>query len=458
MQAVIMAGGKGTRLAAVTKDEIPKPMVLVGGKPLLEWQVENLKENGITDIYFIIGHLGKKIQEYFGDGSSFGIRAAYIEEKEPLGTAGVFYYLKDKIRREPFYLIFGDVLFHIDLSRMETFHRRHRAKATLFIHPNSHPFDSDLVELDEDSRVAALHAKGHARKFCYRNLVNAGIYLLEPSICEFVKRPAKIDLEKDVLRVLVQQGQMIFGYRSPEYVKDIGTVERIGLAGTDIKNGRIAAKNLSRKQKCIFMDRDGTLNRFKGLISKAVDIELEDHAADALRLLNQSAWLVIVITNQPVVARGLCRIEEVEDMHKQLETLLGEKGVYVDDILFCPHHPDKGYPGENPAYKIQCDCRKPGIGLLRQCEKKYHIDLSQSWMVGDTTTDIQTGKNAGLRTVLLKTGEAGRDGKYNVAADFIANNLLDTVEHILGTADMELEETLKWRNDGGLYEGNQRIH
>lgn len=430
MQAVIMAGGKGTRLATVTKDEIPKPMVLVGGKPLLEWQVENLKENGVTDIYFIIGHLGKKIQEYFGDGSSFGIRAVYIEEKEPLGTAGVFYYLKDMMKREPFYLIFGDVLFNIDLSRMETFHKRHQAKATLFIHPNSHPFDSDLVELDGDGRVAALYFKSHARKFRYSNLVNAGFYLLEPSVCEFVEHPVRMDLEKDVIRLLIQQGQMIYGYRSPEYVKDIGTPERIVLAEEDIKSGRITAKNLRKKQKCIFIDRDGTLNRYQGLISKAEDIELEEHVVDALSLLNQSAWLVIVITNQPVVARGLCSIEEVKDIHKQLETLLGEKGVYVDDILFCPHHPDKGYPGENPAYKLPCDCRKPGTGLIKQCEGKYHIDLSQSWMVGDTTTDIQTGKNAGLRTVLLKTGEAGKDGKYDVEADFLADDLLDAVKYI----------------------------
>ncbi len=435
MQAVIMAGGKGTRLAAVTKDEIPKPMVLVGGKPLLEWQVENLKENGVTDIYFIIGHLGKKIQEYFCDGSSFGIHAVYIEEKEPLGTAGVFYYLKDMMKREPFYLIFGDVLFNIDLSRMETFHRQHQAKATLFIHPNSHPFDSDLVELDENGRVVTLHSKIHARKFHYSNLVNAGLYLLEPSVCELVEHPVRMDLEKDVLRLLIQQGQMIFGYRSTEYVKDIGTMERIVLAEEDLKSGRITAKNLRKSQKCIFIDRDGTLNRYQGLISKAEDIELEEYVVDALSLLNQSEWLVIVITNQSVVARGMCGVEDVKNIHKKLETLLGNEGVYVDDILFCPHHPEKGFSGENPAYKIPCDCRKPGIGLIKQCKEKYHIDLSQSWMVGDTTIDIQTGKNAGLRTVLLKTGEAGRDGKYNVKPDFLADNLLGAVEHIFKTEE-----------------------
>lgn len=433
-----MAGGKGTRLASITKDEIPKPMVSVFGKPLLLWQVEKLKENGITHIYFIIGHLGEKIQEYFGDGSSFGFQAIYIKEKEPLGTAGVFYYLKDIIKKEPFYLIFGDVLFDIDLSRMEQFHRRHHAIATLFVHPNSHPFDSDLVELDRNGRVIALYSKEDKRKHNYRNLVNAGVYLLDPSVCEYVRYPARTDLEKDVLGGMVEQGLMVFGYQSPEYIKDVGTPERIALAAKEMRSGMIAAKNLRAMQKCVFIDRDGTLNRYKGLISQAEDIELEKEAADALRLLNQSAWLVIVITNQPVVARGLCSVEEIEAIHKRLETLLGENGVYVDDILFCPHHPDKGYSGENPVYKISCSCRKPGIGLIEQCRQKYHIDLSRSWMVGDTTTDIQTGKNAGLRTVLLKTGEAGKDGKYNVKSDAIADGLLDAVRHILKSEEMGL--------------------
>ena len=436
-QAVIMAGGKGTRLTSITKDEIPKPMVSVLGKPLLAWQVEKLRENGITDIYFIIGHLGKKIQEYFGDGRSFGIKASYIEEKEPLGTAGVFYYLKDLIKKEDFYLIFGDVIFDVDLSRMEMFHKEHRAKATLFVHPNSHPFDSDIVELDENGRVVDLDYKDHVRDYHYKNLVNAGLYLLDISVCDWVDQPVKMDLEKDVFARMVKQKMPVFGYQSPEYIKDVGIPERIALAAADMERGIITAKNLKRMQKCVFIDRDGTLNRYKGFISKTDDIELEDNVAEALRLLNQSAWLVIAITNQPVVARGMCSIEEVKDIHKKLETLLGEKGAYVDDILFCPHHPEKGFSGENPAYKISCDCRKPGIGLIRQCEEKYHIDLSKSWMVGDTTTDIQTGKKAGIHTALVLTGDAGKDGKYDAEPDFWADDLLGAVEHIFKVGDKE---------------------
>ena len=133
MQAVIMAGGKGTRLAALTKDEIPKPMVPVAGKPLLLWQVERLKEKGITDIIMVIGHLGDKIKEYFGDGEKFGVAIRYYEETEPLGTAGSFYYLKDMIHGERFVMMSGDLFFDIDFQRMIRFHEEKGAVATLFV-------------------------------------------------------------------------------------------------------------------------------------------------------------------------------------------------------------------------------------------------------------------------------------------------------------------------------------
>ena len=127
----------------------------------------------------------------------------------------------------------------------------------------------------------------------------------------------------------------------------------------------------------------------------------------------------------------MCSIEDVERIHRKLQTLLGQEGAYLDGIKFCPHHPDRGYPEENPAYKIPCRCRKPEIGMLEECAERFNIDLSASWMVGDTTVDVQTGTNAGCKTALVLTGEAGRDGKYAVQADLTAEDLLDAVNRIL---------------------------
>lgn len=435
MQAVIMAGGKGTRLAALTKDEIPKPMIPVAGKPLLLWQVERLKEHGITDIIMVIGHLGEKIQGYFEDGSKFGVQIQYFVEEVPLGTAGSFYYLKNMLNEETFLMMSGDLLFDIDFNRMVEFHKERGSKATLFVHPNGHPYDSDLLVLDSEDRAVCFDSKHNVRDYWYDNCVNAGIFVFDKSVCDRVPEPVKCNLENDIIKGMIEDGTPVYGYRSPEYVKDVGTVERITQAVSDLESGLIVDKCLTQKQKCIFLDRDGTINQYRSFVYKEEDFELEPCALEAIRKINQSGYLAVVVTNQPSVARGLCEIEDIEQIHKKLATLLGREGVYLDDILFCPHHPDKGFPEENPAYKIPCECRKPKTGMIEKATAKYNIDLSESWMVGDTTMDIQTGINAGLRTALVMTGEGGRDNKYDVQPNLVGKDLLEAVEKILTTEE-----------------------
>lgn len=434
MQAVIMAGGKGTRLAELTKGEIPKPMVLVAGKPLLLWQIEHLKENGITDIILVIGYLGEKIKEYFGDGEKFGVHIRYFEEETPLGTAGAFYYLKEMLQNDEscdFLMMSGDLLFDIDFDRMIRFHKEMKSAATLFVHPNGHPFDSDLLVLDENDRAVRFDSKHNTRDYWYDNCVNAGIFVFDKRICDRVPEPVKCNLENDIIKKMIEDGEPVYGYRSPEYVKDVGTVERVDQALADIERGVISGKCLRQRQKCIFLDRDGTVNQYHGLVYREDDFELESCALEAIRKINASGRLGIIVTNQPVVARGLCEIEDVKNIHNKLATLLGREGVYLDDILFCPHHPDKGYPEENPAYKIPCECRKPKTGMVTKAAERYNIDLSESWMIGDTTMDIEMGIRAGMRTALVLTGEAGMDRKYDVKPDLVCKDLVEAVETIL---------------------------
>lgn len=247
-----------------------------------------------------------------------------------------------------------------------------------------------------------------------------------------VNHPVKTDLEKDILIRLVEEKAAIYGYHSPEYIKDVGTVERIAQTRQDLQNGLVRKKCLSQPQRCIFLDRDGTINCYRGLVWQEEEFELEKGVAEAIRLINESGRLGICVTNQPSVARGLCQIEDIERIHKKMETLLGREGAYLDDVFFCPHHPDRGYPEENPLYKIECICRKPKTGMIDWAVEQYHIDCKESWIIGDTTSDIQTGKNAGLHTVLLLSGEGGMDGKYSVKADLVCKNLLEAVQKILG--------------------------
>ena len=432
-----MAGGKGTRLAELTKNEIPKPMVKLLDRPLLEWQVECLRRNGVDDIVLVIGYLGEVIRDYFGDGRKWGVRIRYFAEEKPLGTAGALPEMRGLLENE-FVLLFGDLLLDVDLKRMLDFHQKHNALATLFVHPNAHPFDSDLIHADGEGKVQNFDSKHNDRSgYWYDNCVNAGLYVIDKSVLEYIPDKDKVDLEKDLLSPLCEQNKAIYAYASPEYVKDVGTVERIRTAERELENGYVSARNLTKKQKAVFLDRDGTLTVWKGLVYKPEQLELEPGAAEAVREINRSGYLAVLVTNQPVVARGLCGVEDVELIHRKLQTLLGQDGAYLDAIRFCPHHPDRGYSEENPDYKIPCHCRKPDIGMLEDCAEKFNIDLSASWMVGDTTIDIQTGINANCKTALVLTGEAGQDGKYTVQANLTAENVREAVRRIL-TDDEDL--------------------
>ena len=425
MIGVITAGGKGTRLSSITKD-IPKPMVKICDKPILQYQVECLRKNNISDIYILIGYLGNVIKEYFKDGSDFGVSIHYVEEFEPLGSAGSLFYLRDIIK-DDFVFIFGDLMLDVYLDRMIKFHKKHKAMITLLSHPNSHPFDSDLIISNADDLVLGIDSKHNVRNYYYHNLVNSGVYVVSHLIFRnFFKEATKTDFEKDILAIELHN-KTVFSYHSTEYVKDAGTPDRYDSICDDTKNGVVQAKNLSKKQKCIFIDRDGTINKYKGFIRNIADIELEDGAAEGIKKINKSDYLTIVITNQPVIARGEVTTDDLYLFHSKLETILGEKGAYYDDLFYCPHHPDSGFLGEVKELKINCDCRKPKIGLLLKAKEKYNIDLTKSFFVGDSTIDVQTGKNAGTKTILVKTGNKGLDGKVNVQPDYV----IDDLEHIL---------------------------
>lgn len=391
MQAVIMAGGKGTRIASIAND-IPKPMIRICGKPVLQYQIECLEKQDITKITLVIGHLGSCIKEYFGDGSRFNVQVTYIEEKEPLGTAGALYYLKDTVH-DDFLLINGDIIFDVDFGRFLRFHREKAVCATIFTHPNDHPYDSGLVAVDRDGYVTKWMHREDERG-TYKNRVNAGLHILSAELLEMFQEAKRTDLDRDILKTLIPQHQLA-AYDSPEYVRDMGTPERCDRVAADIRRGLVEAKNLKNRQRAVFLDRDGTINVYKGLISSVQDLELIPNIADTIRKINESGYLAIVVTNQPVIARGDCTVEELERIHEKLETLLGQEGAYIDDIFYCPHHPDKGFAGERPEYKIACGCRKPRPGMLLQAAEKYNIDLAQSYMVGDDERDMEAGRQAG---------------------------------------------------------------
>ena len=406
-----MAGGKGTRIAAVRSD-LPKPMIPVCGKPILEWQIENLKASGLTDIVLVIGHLGEVIKDYFGDGSRWGVTISYFIETQPLGTAGALFRMPEL--QEDFLLMSGDVMLDVDFNRFINFHKDHEALASLTVHPNNHPFDSSLIVTEilpasnggmpiHTNRVVKWMNKEDERLY-YRNVVNAGIEMISPRLLEEAraKLPSldKVDLDRVVLKPAIESGK-IYAYETCEYIKDMGTPERLVEVENDLLSGKIAAHNLSVKQKAVFLDRDGTINKTSGFLTDINDFELIEGAAEAIRQINKSGYLVVVVTNQPVIARGDCSFEQLQEIHNKMETLLGKEGAFIDGLFLCPHHTDKGFEGERIEYKLDCECRKPKAGLFVQAQKALNIDLSQSYMVGDSAIDIKAAENAGCKKAFL---------------------------------------------------------
>ena len=445
MKTVIMAGGKGTRISELFPD-IPKPLIPISTinpdtgekieKPVLQWEIESLVAQGFTEIIITVSHMADQIMAYFGNGERFGAKITYFVEETPLGNAGALFKMRETLGDQPFLLLNADAVFEIDFNRMVQYHQEHGALVTLFTHPNSHPYDSGIVVADNTGAVLQWLTKEDARPEHYKNRVNAGLHVIDPKVLDRVDIDAnligtegadgkiiKIDLDRQILKPLCGTHTM-FCYDSPEYVKDMGTPERFNSVSADFQNGVVSAKNLSNPQKAIFLDRDGTINKYVGFLRNIDDFELLPGVAEAIKMINSSGYLAIVATNQPVIARGEVTIPQLTDIHNKMETLLGKAGAYIDALYYCPHHPHKGYEGEVPELKIDCDCRKPKPGMLIQAAQDYNIRLEDSWMIGDGENDVKCGIAAGCKTALIGEGEYGQA--------LTCTSLLEAVQKILG--------------------------
>jgi histidinol-phosphate phosphatase family protein len=436
----ILAGGKGTRLKARTGD-LPKPMAQVCGKPVLQHLIEMCRINGFARIALLVHHNHEAISGYFGDGEAFGVSLTYCVEAEARGTAGALFDALP-IMEDRFFVLYGDTYADVDLKRMWRWHREEHADATLFLHPNDHPADSDLVEVTNND-IVAIHPYPHTGE-PLRNLVNAALYIFEKAaVAQGLPVTGRTDIAKDALPQLIRAGVAIKAYISPEYIKDMGTPERLDKVELHVAAGIAERLSARAARQAVFLDRDGTINVEVGHLKSPEQMELLPGAAQAIRALNRAGRLAVVVTNQPVLARGDVEYKELETIHARLDDLLGREGAYLDRLYFCPHHPDKGFEGEVPKLKIACHCRKPGTGMIDQAVQDLAIDRSVSWLVGDTTADILAGHRAGLRTILVETGHAGKDGKYDIPPDRVCANLADAVEWILAAQSGSLPQLMK---------------
>ncbi|HRF58464.1 MAG TPA: D-glycero-beta-D-manno-heptose 1,7-bisphosphate 7-phosphatase [Fimbriimonadaceae bacterium] len=381
MQALILAGGLGTRLGARTR-ETPKPMLEVGGKPFLDYVVWNLARQGVREVVFSIGFRAEQIEEHFRDGDEFGVRCTYIIEAEPAGTGGALLIARDALEPE-FLVLNGDSLFDANVLAPWSLLDRFEAVLTLRSVPDAGRYGA--VDLD-GPRVIGFREKGDLGA----GLISGGVYAMRRQALDRLPGvPSSV--ERDLFPVLAEQGRL-GGVESSGFFLDIG-IE------ADFQAGQTALPGWQYKA-AVFLDRDGVMNVDHNYVSTPERFEWVEGAPEAIRWLNEQGYLVFVVTNQAGIGRGYYDEAHFLEFTAWISARLAERGAHVDKTYFCPHHPTEGVG----AYRRECPCRKPQPGMLLQAFEEWPIDRSRSLMIGDKPKDVQAAEAAGIRGLLFEGG------------------------------------------------------
>lgn len=434
MKAVIIAGGMGTRIRTVTGDAVPKALLPVAGIPIIHRQFHLLKRYGFSEVLLTAGHLADALHAGCAtEADRLGLALHVAVEPKPLGTGGGLPALRNLLDSESFLVLCGDIAVDMDLVRLATFHQRSKADATVVVHPNDHPHTSDLVVVDETNRIRDFIPRGSQSTRIHRNCVIGSVYVLSSRVWDNIDPDTKQDLNNDILPRMVDGGERVLAYNTPEYLRDVGTPERLALVERDIASGRMERMNWSHKRPAVFFDRDGVLIEDAGPhgVIAPNQVRLLPGAVEAVRTVNEAGLLAIVVSNQPGVAKGFISLESLEDITGRMEMELGRGGAWLDRVYNCLHHPDIGFAGERPEFKISCECRKPGPGLLLRAADELPLDLSSSVLIGDTARDIGAARATGILAYGVRTGHGCADCKDALLPDVTNDSVFDAVKRFL---------------------------
>ncbi|MDC1416041.1 HAD-IIIA family hydrolase [Pelagibacteraceae bacterium] len=397
MHAVILAGGDGKRIKYLTQDK-QKTLLKINNKTIIRRQIDQLSKIN-KKIFILIKETDTSIKKNLKNIKAK--KFIYLKENKKLGTAGCLEVLSNYDINN-FLVIYSDILFNIDLEKFIKFHKKKKSDLTLFTHPNNHPHDSDLIEVNNSSQVVKFHKKPHKNKN-FNNLCLSGIYIINKKLLKILKKNKYQDFSKDFLPKIIKNKFKVYSYRSREYVKDIGTPNRFKSGIKDFNSTKYKKGNINTKIPAIFLDKDGVLNTDRYNFKYQKPFEFIDGYLEAIKKINENGFLAILVTNQPAVAKGFITLNQLENDFKKLETILGKNGAYLDKIYFCPCHPDKGFKGEVKKFKRKCTWRKPNNGMLLRAIKDLNIDKKKSFMIGDTINDFLAAKKTGIK--FLKVGK-----------------------------------------------------
>ena len=409
-QAVVLCGGVGGRLREAVGD-LPKVLVPIAGRPMLAHLLDDLAAAGTRGVLLLAGHGGNEVARIAGELAPSGMRVEVVVEPAPRGTAGALHGVADRLAPR-FLLLFGDVYTHVDWGRFAAFADERGGLATLLVHRTNHPEDSDVLALDDGGRVVAWARRSDGRRasglVTTATLGNAAVAALHRELMHFVPPGRPSDLYADILPALVDARKPVHGYTSSEYVRDFGTPRRLQEVETDVRSGRAR-----RRAELALLDRDGVLTEDGGdPVVHPDQLRLLPGAARAMRLLNEAGILTALVTNQAVVARGLCTLGDLESIHARLGTMLAAEGAHIDLVLACPHHPETQFPEGVAELRGPCECRKPRTGMVERALAELGVSAWRAVVIGDATVDIQLARNAGLASVALATGKRSEDAAF----------------------------------------------
>jgi mannose-1-phosphate guanylyltransferase/phosphomannomutase len=390
-QAVISAGGVGTRLRTITGD-FPKILAKVGKKTLLERHLENLDSWGIEECLLLLGHNSNIIEDYLRKVQDrYQVSVLISNEEEPLGTGGSILNAFDELQ-DSFIYFHGDLFVNLPRQTLESLCDQN-TDFSLFVHETSHPEDSDLVEFVGE-RITKFITKPHPTTLSTKNYGNAGFYFFKKYVFENLKHTnQKLDLDREIIPVLLSKGFTGSAKQNYWEIRDVGTPQRFLKTNTEIESGRLGRK----KRPAILLDRDGTINLQRGQITSPFQFEMVEGVPEGIKLINEAGVLAIVITNQPAIARGELSYIGLDLIHAKMASQIELGGGKIDGVYFCPHHPDKGFVGEVLSLKIDCNCRKPKSGLIKNAFNDFGIDRELCIMIGDTWRDEKAAENAGIK-------------------------------------------------------------
>jgi len=420
-QAVIICGGKATRLVD-SGEMTPKSLIKIGNLSVLEHLIVALNSKGVTQILLLLGQYASEIVNYL---QSKGVKFDFCVEENPLGTGGSLLNAVNKLD-EAFFVIYGDLVLDTNLEDLRKSFSTHNADLCLMGRATDHLFDSDILVADENNRVIKYLRKPGSESTEFQNLANCGIYLFRRTVILEQKSlfldKIPVDLDSEIIPKLVEKQARVYVVRSNGYVQDMGTPERLSRVRRDYSLGLV----VNEPRPTAILDRDGVINRDIGHVRKVEDFIFLEGAIDAINLIQKKGYRIIVITNQPVLARGESTLSEILRMHAKLDHELAKTGSYISNYYVCPHYPEKGFQGEIIDLKVECSCRKPKISLYEKANSEFPILKEKSFAVGDRISDALAAKNFGLDFFALN-GNFGSEKPYKYATH---GNLLE-VAHMV---------------------------